>query len=128
MLEGPDLIVILVIALIIFGPKKLPEIGKAIGHAIREFKKSSQEVKESFEEEIKKVEETRSHATSVGLVSDLSKKTSDPLALPENLGEGSLPKMESVASVPLGNEEKGKIEKLEGLKDGWEEGPSHNPS
>ena len=40
MLAGPDLLVILVIALIVFGPKKLPEIGKSIGNAMREFKRS----------------------------------------------------------------------------------------
>jgi len=39
---GPmELILILVIALVIFGPKKLPEIGKALGNAIREFRKHS---------------------------------------------------------------------------------------
>jgi sec-independent protein translocase protein TatA len=97
MLEGPDLIVILIIALIVFGPKKLPEIGKAIGHAIREFKKSSEEMRESFDEEIKKVEETRSHFTSAGLVADLPAKTSEPLALPGRAEEVSLPKTESTS-------------------------------
>lgn len=37
----PGLIVILVIALIVFGPKKLPEIGRAFGETLREFKKST---------------------------------------------------------------------------------------
>ena len=37
----PELIIVLVIALIVFGPKKLPSIGKAVGDAIKEFKKSS---------------------------------------------------------------------------------------
>jgi sec-independent protein translocase protein TatA len=40
----PGLILILVIALIIFGPKKLPEIGRAIGQTLREFKKSANEL------------------------------------------------------------------------------------
>lgn len=44
---GPtELVIILVIALIIFGPKRLPEMGKAIGKAINEFKRSSQEIQE----------------------------------------------------------------------------------
>lgn len=38
----PGLILILVLALVIFGPKKLPEIGKAFGQTLREFKKSTQ--------------------------------------------------------------------------------------
>ncbi|MGE5553436.1 MAG: TatA/E family twin arginine-targeting protein translocase [Betaproteobacteria bacterium] len=40
----PELIVILVLALIIFGPGKLPEVGKAIGKSINEFKKASREI------------------------------------------------------------------------------------
>jgi TatA/E family protein of Tat protein translocase len=41
---------VLVIALLVFGPKKLPEIGRELGQAIREFKKASREVMESFHE------------------------------------------------------------------------------
>lgn len=40
----PGLILILVIALIIFGPKKLPEIGKAMGQTLKEFKNSTKEL------------------------------------------------------------------------------------
>lgn len=40
----PSMILILVVALIIFGPKKLPEIGKAAGETLREFKKSTSEL------------------------------------------------------------------------------------
>ncbi|WP_066193318.1 MULTISPECIES: twin-arginine translocase TatA/TatE family subunit [Gracilibacillus] len=40
----PGLILILVIALVIFGPKKLPEIGKATGETLREFKKSARDL------------------------------------------------------------------------------------
>ena len=42
----PELIVILVLALIIFGPGKLPDVGKAVGKSIREFRKASTQVKE----------------------------------------------------------------------------------
>lgn len=48
----PELIVILTIALLIFGPKKLPEVGKSVGKALREFRKTSDEIKEKIEEEI----------------------------------------------------------------------------
>ncbi len=47
-----ELILILVIALIVFGPKKLPEIGKAIGTAMREFKKHSSKVAEELEDTV----------------------------------------------------------------------------
>jgi len=50
---GPtELILIFIIALLVFGPKKLPEIGKTVGKAIREFKKASDEIKGRIEEEI----------------------------------------------------------------------------
>ena len=47
-----ELIIILGIALLIFGPRKLPEVGKSIGKALREFRKTSDEIKEKIEEEI----------------------------------------------------------------------------
>ncbi len=40
----PELIIILVLALIIFGPGKLPDVGKAIGKSINEFRKASREI------------------------------------------------------------------------------------
>ncbi|MGZ5468554.1 MAG: Sec-independent protein translocase protein TatB, partial [Candidatus Aminicenantales bacterium] len=50
---GPtELIMIFVIALLVFGPKKLPEIGRSVGKALREFKKTSEEIKGRIEEEI----------------------------------------------------------------------------
>jgi TatA/E family protein of Tat protein translocase len=50
---GPmELMLIFVIALLVFGPKKLPEIGRSVGKAIREFKKTTDEIKGRIEEEI----------------------------------------------------------------------------
>jgi TatA/E family protein of Tat protein translocase len=50
---GPaELVLIFVIALLVFGPKKLPEIGRSVGKALREFKKTSDEIKGRIEEEI----------------------------------------------------------------------------
>jgi len=49
----PEMIFIMVIALLVFGPKKLPEIGRTIGKAVREFKKSTDEIKDKFEEQIR---------------------------------------------------------------------------
>jgi sec-independent protein translocase protein TatA len=51
--HGLDLVVILVIALLIFGPKKLPEMGSAIGKSIKEFKKGMNELTNPKEEEEK---------------------------------------------------------------------------
>src|SRR5512133_4217452 len=49
----PELIVIFVIALIIFGPRKLPELGKSLGKSIAEFKRASNELRNTLEEEIR---------------------------------------------------------------------------
>jgi sec-independent protein translocase protein TatA len=60
----PELIIILVIALIIFGPRKLPELGKSLGRSINEFKKASNELRSTLEDEIR-VEEQRDRASAV---------------------------------------------------------------
>ncbi|MBB4824936.1 sec-independent protein translocase protein TatA [Sporosarcina luteola] len=58
----PGLIVILVIVLILFGPRKLPEVGSAVGKTLAEFKKSAKEVMDDDEkvqnEEVKKISST----------------------------------------------------------------------
>ena len=57
----PELIVILVIALIIFGPRKLPELGRSLGKSIAEFKRASNDLKHTLEEEIR-LEEVKNTA------------------------------------------------------------------
>jgi len=54
----PELLIIFVIALIVFGPKKLPDLGKSIGRAMAEFKKASDEFQESVRSEMKEVEQS----------------------------------------------------------------------
>ena len=53
----PELIIIMVIALVVIGPKKLPDLAKALGKGLAEFKKASQEIKDSFnlDDEIKTI-------------------------------------------------------------------------
>jgi sec-independent protein translocase protein TatA len=55
----PELVIIMVIALIIFGPRKLPELGRSIGRSLNEFKRASNELRSTLDEEIR-VEEQRS--------------------------------------------------------------------
>jgi len=108
----PELLIILAIALIVFGPNKLPELAKAFGRAMREFKKATEEVKESFVAETKDLEEVKDSLTKdyyAGLMEDSS-------APSEKAAETSLPSTSSEpqealtpehASIPM---EEGKAE------------------
>jgi sec-independent protein translocase protein TatA len=58
----PEMIIILVIALIIFGPRKLPELGRSLGKSINEFKKASNELRSTLEEEIRVEEQKEQRA------------------------------------------------------------------
>jgi len=49
-LGWPEIIIILIIALLLFGAKRLPEIGKSLGKAMKEFKKSFREISEDIED------------------------------------------------------------------------------
>jgi TatA/E family protein of Tat protein translocase len=55
----PELIIILTLALIIFGPRKLPELGRSLGKSLGEFKRASNELRNTLDEEIR-IEEQRS--------------------------------------------------------------------
>ena len=48
-----EIIVVFILALIIFGPRKLPELGKTIGKGLAEFKKASNELKQTWEDEVR---------------------------------------------------------------------------
>jgi TatA/E family protein of Tat protein translocase len=59
----PELLIILTLALIIFGPRKLPELGRSLGRSLGEFKRASNELRNTLDEEIR-IEEERSTRTS----------------------------------------------------------------
>src|SRR5439155_6375201 len=50
-----EMLLIFIVALLVFGPKKLPELGKSLGKGIREFKKATEELKSSWEDQVKDV-------------------------------------------------------------------------
>lgn len=74
-----EILLVLLIALLIFGPAKLPEFGKAVGRAVREFKKASSELQETLERE----------------VDDLKRSSDPPSTLP-----GALPPPSAQAEPP----------------------------
>jgi TatA/E family protein of Tat protein translocase len=49
----PELMIILVVALIVFGPRKLPELGRSLGRSLNEFKRASNELKQTLDDEIR---------------------------------------------------------------------------
>jgi sec-independent protein translocase protein TatA len=90
----PELLVIIVIALIVFGPNKLPELAKAFGKAMREFKKATEEMKETFEEETRDLKELKNTLPSENLLSDLFEKvktSAEPNSETSAFAEGSVP-------------------------------------
>jgi TatA/E family protein of Tat protein translocase len=52
-----EILIIFVIALLVFGPKKLPELGKSLGKGLREFKKATEDLKSNWEDQIKDIEQ-----------------------------------------------------------------------
>ncbi|CAM2070786.1 Sec-independent protein translocase protein TatA [Sulfidibacter corallicola] len=88
-----EILVILLVAFLIFGPKRLPELGRSLGKGIREFKKSTTGIVDSINDEIKKPAEPTPAAPS-----------------PQNLAQNpATPKpSEDVAEVVINMEEEGK--------------------
>jgi sec-independent protein translocase protein TatA len=88
----PELIIILVIALIIFGPRKLPELGRSLGRSINEFKKASNELRSTLEDEIR-VEEQRDRATAAA-------SATPPAATPPPVDAGTVSRTTTPGTEP----------------------------
>jgi len=68
----PEMIIILVIALIVIGPQKLPELAKSIGKGLAEFKKAADDFKQGVEQEAKATEENKQKAGELDAKSEES--------------------------------------------------------
>jgi len=126
----PELLIIVAIALIVFGPNKLPELAKAFGRAMREFKRATEEVKESFEAETKDLEEIKHTLTDENLLADLAEEVSSPTPTTEEISAqqepsapAETPPLEEASAQTEGERmEEDKKEESEGEKEGI---PSH---
>ncbi len=68
----PELLIIMLVALIIFGPRKLPELGRSLGKSLGEFRKASNELKSTLEEEIR-LEEVKEQRVKLDAEQDLGR-------------------------------------------------------
>jgi TatA/E family protein of Tat protein translocase len=126
----PELLIIVAIALIVFGPNKLPELAKAFGRAMREFKKATDEVKESFEAETKDLEEIKHTLTDENILADFAEEVSSSTPTTEEISEqqeasapAETPPLEEASAQTEGERvEEDKKEESEGEKEGI---PSH---
>jgi sec-independent protein translocase protein TatA len=89
---GPaEIIVILLIALIVFGPKRLPEIGKTVGKGLREFRQATQDVKNelslSLDDDENEVEPSSSTPPKLDSSSPSPNGDSEPAGSPQVPGE-----------------------------------------
>jgi TatA/E family protein of Tat protein translocase len=75
----PELIVIFIVALIVFGPRKLPELGRSLGKSLAEFKRASNELRSTLDEEIKN-EERKTAVLTPPAVTPSSPAAAEPAA------------------------------------------------
>jgi len=115
----PELLIIVAIALIVFGPNKLPELARAFGKAMREFKKATEEVKESFEAETKDLDELKNTFAEerekflTGLTEEASETTEETPISSETTGERTAESEAPASEAASSHGQEEKIEKKE---------------
>ena len=62
----PEMVVIFLVALVLFGPKKLPELGRTLGRAISEFRRAQSELKATFDRELRNLERETESQKEIG--------------------------------------------------------------
>jgi TatA/E family protein of Tat protein translocase len=87
----PELVIIFVIALIIFGPKKLPELGRSLGRSLNEFKRASNELKNTLEEEVRMEEQKEREQKDTAVVAERASAAAAPTAVPNTISRADEP-------------------------------------
>lgn len=101
----PDTVFIFVLALIIFGPKKLPEIGRQIGRLVGEFRRASNEFKFQIEEELRQAERNETSAPQNSIAAPRAMASAEDADLSLSAGETSGDPLQEISlseSVPAG--------------------------
>jgi twin arginine-targeting protein translocase TatB len=94
----PELILIFVVALIVFGPKRLPEIGRTLGKAMGAFKKATDDFKNTIEREVQ-VEELKQLASTTIPVNESVSRTA-PVPVTAHPGEPAEPPAQTADLTP----------------------------
>ncbi|HVT49450.1 MAG TPA: twin-arginine translocase TatA/TatE family subunit [Vicinamibacterales bacterium] len=76
----PELIVIFIVALIVFGPRKLPELGRSLGKSLAEFKRASNELRSTLDDEIKNEERKAAVLTPPAVTTTAAAEAATPAA------------------------------------------------
>ncbi|MFO7728350.1 MAG: TatA/E family twin arginine-targeting protein translocase [Desulfonatronovibrio sp.] len=92
-----EIIVIMVVALLVLGPKKLPEIAKSLGKTLAEFRRVSTDVKRTIEMEVDREEETQAKKK---IKQEMAKKASKESHPPEQEQTGTSPEVENKKESP----------------------------
>lgn len=74
----PELIIILVIALIVIGPQKLPEIARSLGKGLAEFKRAADDLRQNVNEETRAMEEKEALAKEAAAKQEENTQSKDP--------------------------------------------------
>ncbi len=95
----PELIVIFVIALLVFGPRRLPELGRTVGKAMNEFRKASNELKSVVEDEVREFERQAAQIkdetqAAVAIPDDMHVSSPEPSAAPPGVAPASAPRFD----------------------------------
>jgi sec-independent protein translocase protein TatA len=82
----PELVIIFVVALIVFGPRKLPELGRSLGKGLAEFKRASNELQRTLDDEIRNEEQQKAPAPQTPTITAASQEIrSDTVARGEQV-------------------------------------------
>jgi sec-independent protein translocase protein TatB len=102
MLSFPHLVVLFVIALIIFGPQKLPELARMLGKATAEFRKMTNDFRFALEDEVREMErQTRIREEEIATA---ARAAQTPVPMPTAAPEGAVPRDTADPAVPASTE------------------------